>query len=159
MHSEQADEPVNQLASSREVLVVSSVFPSTTPDTLFTYWTQNDRMQSWWPQEAEIEPRNGGAYHLAWPAMQWHLRGHYTTFEPGRQLTFTWMWDHEPDDASMVSVAFLPLGGVGTQLTITHGPYPDTTKGQERRQGHLDGWRHFLAKLHAAVAAPVTSAQ
>ena len=157
MSREPAGALVRQLATSREVLVVSSDFVTTPPDLLFAYWTQPALLQQWWPPAAEIAPQVGGTYHLAWSAQGWHLRGHYTAFMTGRQLTFTWLWDHEPDSAAMVSVAFLPLGTMGTQLSITHGPYSDTAQGQERRQGNLDGWRHFMRRLHDVVAAEITA--
>jgi uncharacterized protein YndB with AHSA1/START domain len=85
--------------------------------------------------------------------MDWHLRGHYLAIEPGRLLTFTWAWDHEPDaPARLVSVRFTPDATGGTLLTVTHAPYTTTADEQEARQGHLDGWLHFLARLQSRVA-------
>jgi uncharacterized protein YndB with AHSA1/START domain len=144
-------ELVTQLDSSREVIVVRTAFPGISPDTPFAYWTQPDLITRWWPKTAEIDPRAGGTYHLAWPDQNWHLRGHYTAFEPGRQLSFTWVWDHDPTDETTVSILFLPMEAGGMQLTLTHGPYADTPEGQERRQGHIDGWQHFLTRLHHVI--------
>jgi hypothetical protein len=30
---------------------------------------------------------------------------------------------------------------------VEHGTYADTLEASEWRQGHLDGWLHFLARL------------
>jgi len=147
-------ELVTQLASPHEVVVVSSVYSTTFPDSLFAYLTQPDLLTQWWPKTAKIDPRVGGAYHLAWPEQNWHLRGNYLKFEPGRQIAFTWKWDHDPEDVTMVIAEFQPLENDGTRLTITHGPYAETPEGQERRQGHIEGWQHFLTRLHETLAGP-----
>ena len=143
------DITVTQLPSARETLVLTCTYPSTPPSALFPYWTQPGLLCQWWPKVAEIEPVMGGRYHLAWPGANWHLRGQYTSFDIGKQLVFTWVWDHEPDDMTTVAVAFLPLPIGGTQLMLTQGPYASSEAGQTRRQGHIDGWRHFLGALAA----------
>ena len=90
----------------------------------------------------------GGTYRLSWPAMGWHLRGRYTKVDPGRALGFTWAWDHEPQRPERhVDVSFEPLPEGGTRITVTHGRYGDGAADAEDRQGHIDGWRHFLARL------------
>jgi uncharacterized protein YndB with AHSA1/START domain len=146
-------EELNETAEPREIpsgpdrLIVKADIPKLSPEAAFTYWTRPELITKWWPQEAEIEPRLGGRYHLAWPGMNWHLRGVYTAFEPGRRLAFTWRWDHEPDAPERsVDITFAP-GGEGTHLTATHGTYADTDADREERQGHLDGWTHFLSQL------------
>ncbi|GHO49699.1 SRPBCC domain-containing protein [Ktedonospora formicarum] len=67
-----------QLPSDLTPLIIETHMPDTNPENVFHYWTQPALLQKWWPQEAEIEPRHGGRYHLRWPTMNWHLRGHYT---------------------------------------------------------------------------------
>ena len=44
------------------------------------------------------------------------------------------------------------MGDIGTQLTVTHGTYTNSSKDQEERDGHLEGWIYFLKRLHDAVA-------
>jgi Activator of Hsp90 ATPase homolog 1-like protein len=41
-----------------------------------------------------------------------------------------------------------PLAGGGTALTLTHGPYDESPGSQEMRAGHMEGWTHFLGRLH-----------
>lgn len=111
-------------------------------------------LQQWWPPLAELEACEGGTYHLAWPQMNWHLRGLYRAFVPGKQLSFSWHWDHEPPevDQKTVEVLFEGLAGGGTRLLLTHGPYYATPEDQARRiDEHLAGWMHFLARLQQAV--------
>jgi uncharacterized protein YndB with AHSA1/START domain len=148
---------VSQLPSGLDVLLVEADFPSVTPHDLFDYWTLPVLLERWWPQVAELVPQAGGAYHLSWPQMNWHLRGHYTIFEPGKRLGFTWKWDHDPQETGEkeVKLVFEPLvtGATGgTRLLLSHGPYLDTPEEQELRiEHHLTGWRHFLPRLQELI--------
>ncbi len=137
---------VKQVSSGSDKVVIESEFLNTPPAVLFDYWIKPELITRWWPAEAEIDPRPGGAYHLSWPKMNWHLRGHYTIFDPGKQLAFTWKWDHEPDTTQVV-VDFEALSDTGTKLTITHGSYSDSAEDQETRAGHIEGWNYFISKL------------
>lgn len=139
---------VSELPSGPETLIVSADFPRLPPDRLFQYWTDPGLLTMWWPPEAEIDPRVGGAYHLAWPTRDWHLRGIYTEYQSGERLAFTWKWDHDPADhpGYEVHVTFAPLDS-GTRFTLTHGPYADSASGAEERRGHLEGWQYFLGRL------------
>lgn len=144
---------VRQVASPPNVLVMSCDYPDRTPEQLFAQWTEPALLTQWWPQEAEIEPCAGGAYHLAWPRQDWHLVGDYIAFEPGACLAFTWRWRHEPEQPTRyVVVSFATHGageggGSGSRLTVTHSLYGEGNAEQEQRQSHYDGWMHFLARL------------
>ena len=124
---------------------------------LFAYWTRPDLLRQWWPPQAEVEPRAGGAYHYWWPERDDHLRGVYTTFEPGRRLIFTWRWDHEAPEAPTrtVTVTFAPDTRNDGQVTLTlrHESYSETQAEQDARKGHLAGWSYFLGRLQSLSPA------
>jgi hypothetical protein len=40
----------------------------------------------------------------------------------------------------------------GTKLIVTHGFYNDSPRDQDERQGHIDGWTHFLGRLQAVLS-------
>jgi uncharacterized protein YndB with AHSA1/START domain len=141
---------VNQLPSGGDQLILSGDFLDFSPDLLFAYWTRPDLLTQWWPRVAEVTPSVGGGYVFSWPDRNQTLRGAYTTFEPGRALTFSWQWDFEPrrDPPILVSLAFSPLARTeGTALRLVQGHYADTPGDREMRAGHLEGWTFFLAKL------------
>ena len=144
---------IRQMPSERDWLVVGAEFPTIAPRALFEYWTMPALLRRWWPQEADTEARVDGIYHFSWPARGWSLRGYYTTFEPGKNLSFTWKWDSDPDLAPIrhVIITFETLAEGGTQITIIHGPYSETREDQEERAGHFDGWIYFLGKLQQQV--------
>lgn len=143
---------VTELPTNQDTLCLETVFPHTEPAKLFTYWIDPDLITRWWPVEAEIDARAGGAYHLSWPAMNWHLRGEYLALDAGKSLRFTWRWDHEPNAGNNhVLVSFVSDGIGGTRLTLEHGAYADTPAGRETRRGHLEGWTYFLERLQTLL--------
>lgn len=145
---------IMQLPSGSNELVIVAEFSKIAPCEVFDYWTKPELLCMWWPQEAEIDARVGGVYHLAWPRMNWHLRGQYTRFEPGKRLAFTWKWDHDEEGKAVreVTIVLEPLPDRGTKLTLTHGPYTDSMEDQEVRiEHHLAGWQHFLPRLQSLV--------
>jgi uncharacterized protein YndB with AHSA1/START domain len=143
---------VVQVPSDLDTLAIVAEFPGVTPEQLFDYWTKPELMTKWWPEEAAIDAREGGGYHFAWPQMEWHLRGEYTTFHPGRLLAFTWHWDHEEAaEPETVQVLFEAQPGGGTAIALQHGPYDESLESQENRNGHLEGWKFFLGRLQALL--------
>src|SRR5438270_4066275 len=147
---------VAQVASPPDRLIIVAEIQHASLARTFDYWIKPDLLCQWWPQEAEIQPQVGGTYHLSWPKMNWHLRGHFTAFEPGELLTFTWKWDHEGENVAVkdVRIVFETSSDEGTKLTLTHGPYADTQEDQDRRiNQHLEGWMHFLPRLQAVMGA------
>jgi uncharacterized protein YndB with AHSA1/START domain len=146
---------VQQLPSGEDQLVLAAEFDFA-PGALFEYWTRPEMLTEWWPRQATVQPGAGGSYVFSWPDRNQTLRGNYSVFEPGRALTFTWQWDHEPPHAPPITVAltFSPLQRAeGSSLRLVQGPYADTPGDRAMRQGHLDGWTYFLGKLQRLAPA------
>jgi uncharacterized protein YndB with AHSA1/START domain len=142
---------VIQAPSPMESMVVVAEYPRADPDRVYSFWTTPALLCSWWPQEAELDVRVGGAYRLSWPAMHWRLRGRYTAVQPGARLAFTWVWEHEANDVRGVEVTFSAHQG-GTRVTVRQGPYADTSTDRESRTGHIEGWLHCLGQLGVCLA-------
>jgi len=128
-------------------LQVTADFFDLPASALFRYWIEPELLYMWWPPEAEVEPHVGGNYFLRWPSMDWTVRGTITRFEAGRSLGFTWAWDHEPDTPETEVIVDFTAAGEGTRISLHHGPYPDSPRGEEMRSGHIEGWNHFLEQL------------
>jgi uncharacterized protein YndB with AHSA1/START domain len=80
--------------------------------------------------------------------MNWQLRGEYLQFDPGKTLDFTWHWEHEPNrPVRTVNIHFQPKASEGCEIILTHGTYMASAEDQEERQGHIEGWTHFLGQL------------
>lgn len=147
--------PITQLPSEQDTLILSAEIPAMTPEAAFDHFSRPDLITKWWPQKAEIEQREGGIYHLHWPAQNWTMRGEITTYDPGRAFGFTWKWDHDPAGASPLDVAidFEPTADGGTAMRITHGPYDGSEDSQKEREGHLEGWNYFIGELERVATA------
>jgi uncharacterized protein YndB with AHSA1/START domain len=152
-----AEGGVTRSLSSPDRAIVSGPFLAVDPHALFQAWTEPALLVQWWPPVAEIDAREGGAYHLAWPSMNWHLRGAYLAIEQDRLLRFTWKWDHTALPERIVEVRFEPLRDGGTRLTVEHGRYDDTPEDIEDRESHVAGWLHFLGRLY--MLSPEMSAR
>ena len=138
-----------EIVEAGEYLRIRAMVSDRSPAETFQCWIVPGILQRWWPPQAEMDVRAGGEYHLTWPSQGWHLRGRFIEVDSPRRLAFTWKWDHDPNDAeTTVDVRFLP-SGTGTELLLTHGAYPATDAGRERRQEHQDGWIYFLGRLES----------
>lgn len=129
-------------------ITIVADFPHTSPEELFDFWTNPELLKKWWPPETELNPTTGGSYHFSWPKQKWHLRGKFTEFNKGKELGFTWQWDHESIDQTQVRLTFEPMSGdSGTRLILHHGNYADNAEGKKIREDHAEGWVYFLGRL------------
>jgi uncharacterized protein YndB with AHSA1/START domain len=141
-------EPMIEVPSSPDVAVLVGDFLGHTPESLFAWLTEPEKLTKWWPERAEVDLRVGGKYRLLWPKPEWTIRGEYTSVEAPRHLGFTWQGD--PDDSlrSQVVIWIDPIEE-GSRLAIWHSGYADAT---ERRQ-LCEGWIHFGMRL-MGIAEP-----
>jgi uncharacterized protein YndB with AHSA1/START domain len=95
-------------ATPADGITIVAEFSSTTSEALFEYWIKPDLLKKRWPPEVELTPEKGGKYHLSWPDQNWHLRGTFTEFARGKELDFTWKWDHEKVEPVLVRLNFEP---------------------------------------------------
>jgi uncharacterized protein YndB with AHSA1/START domain len=139
---------VTDVSPNTSTIRVVGDFGNFTPQELFDHWVKPELLVQWWPREATVDPRLGGAYTFSWPEKDWHLRGTYTAFEPAKHLGFTWMWDHDRgvSEPLQVDLTFEEIPG-GTQLRIEHGPWADNEAAQTERLGVIEGWIHFGMRL------------
>lgn len=120
------------------------------PETVFDFFTDPDKMIQWMGRSAELDPRNGGRLRCDINGRDVAL-GEYVEIDRPRRLVFTWGWEgEEPTVApggSTVEVLF-SADGDGTQLRLTHSDLPSA----ESAERHSHGWSHYTERL-AAVAA------
>ena len=112
---------------------------------VYDYFTKGDLLVRWWPTEAETDPVVGGEFWMYWKEPDVTLRGEYRWTDPGRQLAFTWKWDHQDLPPRLVDVTFEPTPR-GCQVRISHDAETD-----EEVSDYTNGWRHFLERLKQAV--------
>jgi hypothetical protein len=139
-------------------LIVRMAVDAVAPGEALTWFTHAARLNQWWGEEALIEPRPGGIYHVHWASMNWTMRGTIAHCSE-RTLAYSWTWDHEPQQPARTVIVHCELSETGTIITISHGPYrPEEsrrTAEDEDRESHRDGWAFFLPQLHAKMAHAV----
>lgn len=116
------------------------------PEVVYQHFIDPELLVRWWPSEAETDPQDGGDYRLFWEGPGVTLRGHYRKAVPGKQLAFTWKWDHEDLPPRLVDVIF-KASPRGCVVSVTHGAGSD-----DEASDYTNGWIHFLGRLQKAVS-------
>jgi uncharacterized protein YndB with AHSA1/START domain len=126
------------------------VYIEATPETVFEFFTDPDKMTLWKGVEAELDPRPGGIYRVSVLPIAIAV-GEYVTVEPPHTVVFTWGWEGEgqpvPPGSSTVHIS-LEREGSGTRLRLRHEGLPS----DEMVEQHTDGWNHYLGRLVIAGA-------
>jgi uncharacterized protein YndB with AHSA1/START domain len=119
------------------------------PETVFDFFTDPDKMVQWMGRSHELDPRPGGAFRCDINGRD-IATGSYVEVDPPRRVVFTWGWESEGSvtrpGTSTVEVG-LEAAGDGTLVRLVHR---DLTTDESRAQ-HRHGWEHYTERL--AVAA------
>lgn len=120
------------------------------PETVFDFFTDPDKMIQWMGRSAELDPVPGGRLHCDLNGR--HVAsGSYVEVDPPRRIVFTWGWEGEDSSVapgeSKVEVTLSPDGG-GTQLRLVHRDLPDA----ESAERHSQGWTHYAQRLSTVAA-------
>jgi uncharacterized protein YndB with AHSA1/START domain len=119
-------------------------FP-TTPIETYLYFTDPDLLTDWWPTEVETDPVEDGEYRMFFAGPDVTLRGRYRRIDPGKQLAFTWKWDHEDLPPRLVDVIF-KASPRGCAVSVTHDAGSD-----DEASDYTNGWIHFLGRLKRVI--------
>jgi uncharacterized protein YndB with AHSA1/START domain len=115
------------------------------PETVFDFFTDPDRMIQWMGRSAELDPRPGGAFRCDIND-QAVASGSYVVVDRPNRVVFTWGWEGEDSvtapGSSTVEV-LLAAEGNGTHLRLIHRDLPT----RESAEKHGYGWRHYLDRL------------
>jgi uncharacterized protein YndB with AHSA1/START domain len=137
---------------SGDSLVLTWTISDRRPESIFDYWVNPELLVRWWPEEAEIEPRTGGAYHLVWTQHDAAMRGTITEYEHGSRIGFTWCWDNEaPDLVPQSIVVELKPAAEGTELVLKQGPYGDGEREYQAKEQHAETWDYFVGQLQESL--------
>lgn len=124
--------------------IVKEVFIEASPETVFSFLTEPEKMLQWMGVRAEIEPRPGGIYFLD-PNGRDVIRGSYLQVVPHSRIVFTWGWEapgHRVPAGSTVVEIDLEPKDKGTLVRLVHRKLPS-----EAHDNHQLGWTHYLGRL------------
>ena len=127
----------------REVRIAAS------PETVYDFLVDPDRMIQWMGRKAELDPRPGGIFRVDLNGR--HIsRGEFVELDPPHRVVFTFGWEA---DTSVVKPGIstvevdLTAEGEGTLVRLTHRDLP-----AEARDSHGHGWEHYLERLVLAAS-------
>lgn len=127
------------------------------PATLWSFWTDAEKLCSWWGMSADVEAETGGLVRIVMGPDGPVMSGRYVDLDPFNRLVFTFGWEgnaHGTELApgsTVVEVTFTSLGA-DTELVLRHTGVP-----APNRDEHAKGWALFFGeRLAVAVAASTT---
>lgn len=129
--------------------IVREVRIAASPDEVFGYFTDADKLVVWKAARAEVDARPGGVFRMDVTGRGDVARGRYVEIDPPCRVVFTWEWEQDAATQSTRSVVEVTLSpdGDGTLLRLVHRGVP-----QEIRRGSAAGWAHYLPRLALAAA-------
>lgn len=130
--------------------VVREVRISASPEIIWSFLVDEDKVIKWEAVAATLDARPGGLMRLDMHGDRNIARGEYRVVEPFERLSFTWGWeDNEglPPGSTLVEITLTPEGEE-TLLRLEHRELPT----DEAAMQHGEGWTHYLERLE--VAAP-----
>jgi uncharacterized protein YndB with AHSA1/START domain len=128
-------------------------------EAVFNAWTNEEVMRRWFRGErawqtphAEVDLRLGGKVRVVMrdPVEEADHGGgdHYTEIDPPHRLAFTWTWDRDEGNETLIELDFEESDGA-TKVTLTHSGLRD----QESVTSHEGGWSTCLENLAEVLAA------
>ena len=119
------------------------------PQAVFAYLVDPDKVVRWMGVYAESDPRPGGAYAVDING-QARARGRYVEVVPHSRIVFTFGWEGDegvPPGSSTVEMTLTPDRD-GTLVRLVHRGLLTAAQ----RELHRDGWQLYLARLSVAAA-------
>ena len=118
------------------------------PETVWEFLVDEEKMTRWFGSQASLDPRPGGRYRV--DVIAGHVAsGEFVEVERPRRLVWTFGWEPEGSDpnpvtpgSSTIEIELEP-SGTGTILKFRHYGLP----GAETARAHAHGWDHYLARL------------
>lgn len=129
--------------------IVRSVEIAAPPERIFPLLVEPEALQRWWPDLAELEPREGGRFRMEFAGGESVVTGEVVVYEPPRALGLTWAWDGRPaGTATRIEFTVTQLEGGRSRVEVVHSGWE---RAPELRSAHDAGWAHFLGSLAALV--------
>lgn len=119
------------------------------PASVFRAITDPKWLTRWLCDRAEITPKKGGKYLLAWNDGPTHT-GSVVAFQAGHRIAFAWSWPGVDLQGTVLSLS-VTATTEGTVLTVEHNGFPRTEKWTELYGGAEWGWTYFAMNLKSVL--------
>jgi uncharacterized protein YndB with AHSA1/START domain len=129
------------------------------PEDVWQAMTDPVRLAAWfWPPSLRLrtstDPRPGGSFRIEGSSRdeakpyELAVSGLYQVVRRPEQLVFSWRWDEDPDNETLVTIGLSAMDG-GTSFALTHEGFTD----KAGRDDHVVGWSDCLDRLPAHLAS------
>lgn len=134
--------------------VVREIDIDATPETVFDFFVDSEKLTRWLAVAATLEPRPGGACiqeHVGDHRRpgRWEMRGEFVEVDRPTRVVFTWGFTDlaigVPPGSSIVEVTLQPIAS-GTRVRLVHRRLPAAEV-----EDHARGWADMLDRLALAV--------
>jgi uncharacterized protein YndB with AHSA1/START domain len=129
-----------------DVPLIKEIYIDASPQLVFSFLAEREKMLRWMGRTLEIDPRPGGMFRVD-PTGRELIQGVYLEVIPPRRIVFTWGWaegdTRVPAGSTIVEIDLMPERA-GTMLRLKHRNLPP--EGDVRHK-HAHGWSHHLGRL------------
>jgi uncharacterized protein YndB with AHSA1/START domain len=147
MESTTRQTPSGTASVQRELAIEAS------PDTVWEFLVDPEKIVRWMGMQASLDPRPGGIYRIE--VIPGHTaRGEFVELDRPRRLVHTWGWEEGeagpnpvPPGTSTIEIELVP-DGERTLLRFLHRDLPSA----EAAESHTHGWDHYFERLTIAAA-------
>jgi uncharacterized protein YndB with AHSA1/START domain len=136
--------PWERIAPGYPAILERQIRIRATPDEIYPYFVDPEKMKLWQGIEAKLDPRPGGVYWINVTGKD-ILSGEYVLLEPPTRILLKWGWEtpgHPIRPSSTdVEITFNQEGET-TRVLVRHANIPE-----EHRLPMGVGWQHYLTRL------------
>jgi uncharacterized protein YndB with AHSA1/START domain len=137
------------MSANSERAVDHQYFIRAEPAAVFRALTEPAWLTRWLCDSADISPRTGGSYRLAWKGGPTHT-GAIVDFVPGTRIALAWNWPDTNLEGTVFSLVVEPKEG-GALLRIVHAGFPRREEWVDLYGGAEWGWTYFAMNLKSVL--------
>ncbi|NLI97803.1 SRPBCC domain-containing protein [bacterium] len=145
-------------------IIHTSVELNCSPAEAFRMFTDNEKLESWFAPQANVEPKLGGLYELFWnPEDKQYdstIGCRITAFEQDKLLAFEWkgpkQFNHfmnSADPLTHITVLFFPTPHSTTEVHAVHTGWRSSAEWEEARQSFVSMWDYAFGELKKKINA------
>jgi len=137
------------MATKNQRSVDHQYFIRATPDAVFRAITDPQWLTRWLCDRAEISPKKGGRYLLAWNEGPTHS-GSIIDFRVGHRIALAWTWPGVKLQGTVFSLS-VETKDDGTILRVEHTGFPRLERWTDLYGGAEWGWTYFALNLKSVL--------
>ena len=136
---------------TESLMVERELSIAATPETVWEFLVDPEKVTRWMGLSASLEPRPGGVYRVDVMESE-TARGEFTEVDPPHRLAWTWGFESGGQSGTFAGTTKIEIEleskGGGTRLRFRHSGLAS----EEALARHTHGWEHYLARLIEAAA-------